>query len=201
MSSNTIIRIIASILISFLVVFISVKIKRNNNNVYFVDIREILVSFAVSSYFFILAFSVFLSKQFKFSLFLILFSCFFFIIGFFVLFEYCKIDGKTLIVKSSRREKIDINKIISVKFLKSSGDANPEPCIDIAFSDMYIRVKSNMEDVNVFADELVKINPNIKIMNDVPKNKNIINSIITFFFLFFSINKLFVLFVERSVNC
>jgi Na+/H+-translocating membrane pyrophosphatase len=186
---------IISVVSAFVLAFLLSKIKRNIESIYYIDIRGSFVCFSISLYFLLLVFTSLESKLFKFSLFITIFSLFFFVLGFFALLEYCKIDGKILIVKHDHQQirKISIDKIETMKFVKvtPSMENNTNPCIEIiTYNKEQITMKSNIENLKGFLEELKRINPNINILNEVPRNNNIIYSILTFIFLFLSIEKI-----------
>jgi hypothetical protein len=198
-STSFLIRLIINFIATFILVFLSTKIKRNTINVFFVDIRAIVVSFAVSMFFLTLTVSTFVDNQFKFSMLLIIFVLLFFTIGFFQLFEYSQIEGKTLIVKGKhfKIEKVDIDEIINIKFLGITANGNGNPCIDIiTSSNDHVMINSNMENLNGFINRMKDINPKIIILNRIPENivQNIVNSILAFSFLFVGFYKLISLF-------
>jgi hypothetical protein len=200
-NSINLVRFVISSIISLAIILISTKIKRNDIGLYFVDMRAIFVCFAISGYFLVYTLSVFMNSQFKLSILLIVFTLIFFILGFGILLEYSKIEGKSLIVKTTfqKIETVVIAEITGIKFLKVTADSNADPCIDIVtVHNDHVQLKSNMEDLNGFVNELKNINPKIIIMNDIPKNtgQNIINLILTFIFLFLSINKLLSFFLR-----
>jgi len=192
MENNSCVRII-SVIIAFAFVFIASKIKRNIGNIYYIDIRVSLSSFSISIYFSLLVFSSLVSKQYKFSLALIIFFLFFLLMGFLILLEYCKIDKKALIVKHNHQktEEINIDEIKVMEFVRVTPTRNADPCIDIiTYNDEHIIMKSNIENLEGFVKELRNINPDINIINNIPANKNIIESIIMLVFLYLSINKI-----------
>ena len=191
---------IISALIALTMVFISAKIKRNSDNIYYADIRNSLVPFSVCFYFAILLFSSFATKQFRLSIFLTIFTLFFFIIGLFVIIEYCKINEKVLIINNAYQKlcKININEIEAIDFIGLPTNPNIDSYFNIITNNNeYIKMRSNIENIKGFVEIIKQINPNINIINNIPVNKNIINSILIFLFLFLSICELFAI-VDHS---